>query len=349
MSKKSKTGRKKYFLLVLALAVCVYVASLFLVASTRVSDALHSLFGSTALEYAASSTPPAPTLDIRAYNEGMIALAGYGTTSAATGISATSSRWTATTSSIWSPKNLWPVSTVYPQAGALLPFSRIVAYYGNFDSTAMGILGQYPPQEMIGKLQSVVQQWQAADPSVPVVPALDYIAVTAQGSPGADGKYRLRMPADQIEEAISLADQMHGIVFLDVQPGLSTLQAEIPLLAQYLKLPEVELAIDPEFSMKDGAKPGTEIGTMDATDVNYAADYLAKIVNENDIPPKILVVHRFTEDMVTNYQDITPLPQVQIVMNMDGWSTPAKKERVYDEVITTDPVQFSGIKLFCQE
>ncbi len=161
----------------------------------------------------ATTTPPIPVLDIFAYNKKMIAIAGYGTTTRLTGITATSSAWTATTSSISSPKNPWPVAAAYPNAGAILPFSRIVAYYGNFESTAMGILGQYPPQQMLQKLQDVTTEWQSADPSTPVIPALDYIAVTAQGSPGADGKYRLRMPADQIEEAISLADQIHEIGF----------------------------------------------------------------------------------------------------------------------------------------
>ena len=30
----------------------------------------------------------------------------------------------------------------YPNPGALLPFHRIVAYYGNFYSTHMGVLGE---------------------------------------------------------------------------------------------------------------------------------------------------------------------------------------------------------------
>ena len=178
------------------------------------------------------------------------------------------------------------------------------------------------------------------------MPAIDYIAVTAQGSPGADGKYRLRMPADQIEKAIAFADQIHGLVFLDVQVGLSNLQTEIPLLAEYLKMPEVELAIDPEFSMKTGKTPGTVIGTMDALDVNYAADYLANIVRQNNLAPKILLVHRFTEPMVTNYKKIIPLPEVQILLSMDGWSSPAKKIKVYNEVVRDEPIQFAGIKLF---
>ena len=39
----------------------------------------------------------------------------------------------------------------------------------------------------------------------------------------------------------------------------------------------------------------------------------------------MLVIHRFTQPMVTNYKKITPLPQVQIVMDMDGFGTPARR------------------------
>ncbi len=345
MSKKNKNADNNFFILIIV-GVFVYVGFLFVIASPNVISGFERAFSFAGVEYSASSTPPAPALDILAYNQKMVALAGFGTTTVATGISATSSMWTAATSSISSPIHFWPVSTTYPDAGAILPFSRIVAYYGNFDSASMGVLGADPPQEMISNLQDVAATWQDADPTTPVIPALDYIAVVAEGSPGPDGTYRARMPADQIEQAIALADQMHGLVFLDVQVAWSTLQAEVPLLEQYLKLPEVELAIDPEFALKPGQKPGVVNGTFDATDINYVANFLANIVKENNIPPKILLVHRWTDHMVTNWQNIKPLPEVEILMNMDGWSTPAKKTQVYNLVITEDPVQFSGIKLF---
>ena len=240
----------------------------------------------------------------------------------------------------------WPVKAVYPDAGALLPFNRIVAYYGNFYSTQMGVLGEYPPDEMMAMLASTTAEWAAADPSTPVIPALDYIAVTAQGSAGADGKYRDRMPDSQIQKAITLANSMNGLVFLDVQVGWSSVETEVPLLAEYLTLPNVELSLDPEFDMESGAKPGGEIGTMDASDINFAANFLANIVNKNNLPPKILVVHRFTQDMATNYKEITPLPQVEVVMDMDGWGSPAKKINTYKTVIAAEPVQFTGFKLF---
>jgi hypothetical protein len=43
----------------------------------------------------------------------------------------------------------------------------------------MGILGEIPRAEMIKKLQ-VVAKWQAADSTTTAIPALHYIAVTAQ-------------------------------------------------------------------------------------------------------------------------------------------------------------------------
>jgi hypothetical protein len=243
-------------------------------------------------------------------------------------------------------KNLWPVKTVYPNDGALLPFNRIIAYYGNLYSTKMGVLGQYPEDQMLQKLEVEVKKWETADPTTPVIPALHYIVVTAQGSPGDSGKYRLRMPDSEIDKVIKMADKINAIVFLDIQVGLSTIQTELPLFEKYLKLPNVHLGIDPEFSMKTGVKPGKVVGTYDASDINFAANYLAKIVKENNLTPKILVVHRYTQKMVTNYQNIKPLPEVQIVMHMDGWGGKAKKINTYKRFVVGEPVQFTGFKIF---
>jgi hypothetical protein len=268
-------------------------------------------------------------------------------TSTASSTATTTGLLASTTPKTLKKAPLWPVKTVYPNVDAILPFKRIVAYYGNFLSTKMGVLGEYPADEMLTKLMAEVAKWEAADPTTPVVPAIDYIAVTAQGSAGADGKYRARMPDSEIDHAIDLASQVNGIVFLEIQAGLSDLHSEIPELDKYLKMPQVHLALDPEFYMgRTGNPPGTVIGTMDASDINYAANYLANLVRENNLPPKILVVHRFTYDMVTNYKNITPLPEVQIVMDMDGWGSPAKKYTTYSKILATEAVQFTGFKLF---
>jgi hypothetical protein len=241
----------------------------------------------------------------------------------------------------------WPAPAVYPNAGALLPFNRIVAYYGNFYSKRMGVLGQYPPDEVIKMLDKEVAKWKAVEPTTPVIPAIDYIAVVAQHNGGKDGMYRYRMPDDQIKKALDMADQIKGLLVLDLQIGFSDVRTEIPRLESYLKLPNVMLALDPEFAMKTtGVAPGGEIGSLDASDINYAAEYLAGIVKKYNLPPKILIVHRFTQHMITNARAIKPLPEVQIVIDMDGWGYKGKKLDSYKYFVAAEPVQFTGMKIF---
>src|SRR5450755_1951241 len=180
----------------------------------------------------------------------------------------------------------WPVKLEYPLPGAIFPFYRVVAYYGNLYSKKMGVLGEYPTDTMFRKLQQEIARWQAADSTVPVKPALHYIAVTAQGYPGKGEKYRLRMPYKQIDSVIRMAARINALVFLDIQVGKSTVQDEVPQLERYLKMPQVHLGIDPEFSMKTGKKPGTVIGTMNDSDINFTIKYLTNLAKVNQLPPK---------------------------------------------------------------
>jgi hypothetical protein len=244
------------------------------------------------------------------------------------------------------PPPVWPVKGPEPLPGSILPAKRIVAFYGNPLSKRMGILGALPPETMLAKLDTVVAAWQKADTTTPVQPALHLIAVVAQGSPGRDGKYRARMADELIDRVLTWAETRDALVFLDLQVGKSTLREELPRLAKYLSLPNVHLGIDPEFSMKRGGIPGERIGTYDAADINYASSFLADLVTQHNLPPKVFVVHRFTRPMVTNVSKIVLDPRVQIVMHMDGWGWPSLKKESYRRYIYAEPVQFTGFKLF---
>lgn len=240
----------------------------------------------------------------------------------------------------------WPAKAPYPLPGAIFPYNRVIAYYGNLFSKRMGVLGEYPKDEMFKRLQVEMDKWQKADSSVNVMPALHYIATTAQGSPGKDGKHRLRMPFAQVDTILSWAKEINALVFLDIQIGHSTVKAEIPTWEKYLSMPNVHFGIDPEFSMKGGEVPGRKIGTMNAEDINDAIDYMAGLVRKNNLPPKILVVHRFTQGMVTGYERIKIVPEVQVVIDMDGFGGKVLKRSTYLRYIYREPVQFTGFKLF---
>ncbi len=293
--------------------------SISIVSAVNVMDTAHA---ETGADEPATITPLAVAIDTTEYNQKMLALGNN------------------------DPAGKWPVKTVYPLPGAVFPDHRVVAFYGNLYSKRMGILGEIPRDSMLGKLKEEVAAWQLADPSTKAIPALHYIATTAQGAAGRDGKYRLRMPHHQIDTILKWAKEINALTFVDVQVGHSTVKEEVPLFEKYLAQPNVHLGIDPEFSMKNGERPGSKIGTFSADDINDAVDFLAALVRKHKLSPKVLVVHRFTRGMITDYEKIRIVPEVQVVIDMDGFGDKELKKATYKQYIYKEPVQFTGFKLF---
>jgi len=230
--------------------------------------------------------------------------------------------------------------------GDLLPCNRIVAYYGNPSSTRMGALGEFPRDEMLRRLQGEVRRWSEADPSTPVIPALHLIAVVAQGAPGPSGHYRAQMRDQAVDSIYQMARSINAIMLIDVQVGTDDVRNIMPRFEEFLKRPDVHFAVDPEFYMRGGIVPGRKIGTMYAADINYVTEQLARIVRENNLPPKVLVIHRFTRNMVPDAENIRLRPEVEFVMDMDGWGAPWLKHDSYQDYIVRHPVEFTGFKLF---
>jgi hypothetical protein len=240
----------------------------------------------------------------------------------------------------------WPVNAPKPLPGSILPDKRIVCYYGNPNSKRMGALGEYPRDDMLRRLQREVQNWTKADASTPAIPCLHMVTVVAQGDPGPSGKYRSQMRDSQVDSIYQMARSINGIFFIDVQVGTDDIRNIMPRFEEFLKRPDIHFAVDPEFYMRGGIVPGRKIGTMTASDINYVTGEMARIVRENKLPPKVLVIHRFTRNMVQGYRDIILRPEVQIVMDMDGWGAPWLKRDSYRDYVVSEPVQFTGFKLF---
>jgi hypothetical protein len=243
-----------------------------------------------------------------------------------------------------------PTSTTHvlppPLPGSILPSRRIVSYYGNPLASGMGVLGEQPPEKLFPRLRAQAEAYASADRERSVTPALELVAVVAQGQPGPDGLYRLRMETELIERVAGWADEHGFLLILDVQIGRGKVDDEVAWLLPFLKRPNVHLALDPEFAMPRNQVPGQRVGTMDAAAINGAQRILADLVESEQLPPKLLLVHRFTEEMVTSHQKIATDPRVQVVMVMDGFGAPALKSRQYDTLIAEQRVQYTGFKLF---
>jgi hypothetical protein len=251
--------------------------------------------------------------------------------------------WLAATSFLPAPA---PRSPARIPAERLLPAHRIVTYYGNPRSGHMGILGALPPREMLERLREQAAEYERADPATPVLAALHLVTVVAQKDPGPHGLYRARMPDSLVEQVASWAEPDSLLLFLDIQPGRSPVVTEVRAYLEFLKRPRVHLALDPEFTMGPGQVPGREIGSIDAEDVNHVIDILAALVDAHGLPPKVLVVHRFTERMLVGRERIRLDPRVQVVINMDGFGAPTLKRDSYRAFVASQPVEFTGFKLF---
>jgi hypothetical protein len=245
--------------------------------------------------------------------------------------------------------NLEPAQSQVETNDGLLPQYRLLLFYGFPNNEQMGILGEYDKQRLLELLRDQAAAYEAADPSRPVKIAFEVIASVAQADPQSDGSYLLDAPAELLNEYSEFAEANDMLLFLDVQIGRRKVSAEVEGLRPWLEKPFVHLAIDPEFAMEKGQTPGLHIGQVDGSDITWSQQYLAEISKELGIPPKVLIVHQFQYAMIENKDTVAPMPGVQLVIDMDGWGAPDLKRATYDAVITQQPIEYHGVKLFYKQ
>jgi hypothetical protein len=236
-----------------------------------------------------------------------------------------------------------------PSDGPLLPNYRVVTFYGHPHDPNMGIVGEYSMDEIAQKVKAEAANYAAADPTRPVVAAFELIATVAQRVPGADGTYILDTDRDTLNSYIDYAAQNGMLVVLDLQVGRGTVADEIEKVRDLLAKPNVHLAIDPEFAVAEGQVPGEYIGSIPADSITYAQQVLADISASNNIPPKLLIVHQFREDMIQGKETLAPYPGVQLVIDSDGYGAPELKTAVYNFIVRDAPIEYAGVKVFYKQ
>ncbi|MUV37850.1 hypothetical protein JNUCC1_01656 [Lentibacillus sp. JNUCC-1] len=232
------------------------------------------------------------------------------------------------------------------QTNGPLKNHRIVAYYGHPNSENMGILGEMGKDELMKKLKEQTQAYSDADPERPAVPMIELISTVAQRDPGPEGHYYHRTPPELIDEYADLAKENDALLMLDVQLGTDSVLHQVKLLEEWLKLPYVHLAIDTEFHVAEGETPGVDLGGVDGAEVQEAVEYLTDLVEENDLPDKMIVVHQFIDDAITNKSAIRPSEHVQVTLNYDGWGDASTKKSLYRKFVRNEAVQYGGFKIF---
>jgi hypothetical protein len=230
---------------------------------------------------------------------------------------------------------------------SFLSANTIVSYYGHPYAETLGILGQHEPEELVALLQEHARQIDELNGIRGVQPAFHMVWGTAQPQPGDEGLYVLHVDPETTQEYIDLACRNRFLIFLDLQNGRSDPLDELRRIEPYLRSGHVHVAIDPEFTMREGEAPGQVIGHVTAEQINAVQAELERIVQENNLPGKILIVHQFDEGMIRDREAIQQFPDVHVVVDMDGFGPGDVKIRKYG--MFSQPAEHGAIKIFFQQ
>ncbi len=235
-----------------------------------------------------------------------------------------------------------------PRGGGreIFPAHRVVAYYGNPGTAALGVLGETPPEEAAARVEEAAAPF--ATPDRPVLPAMELIVTVAQASPGSDGDYSAPTDMDAILPWLFAARDAGMLLILDIQPGRAPFLPEVQRYEDLLREPDVGLALDSEWRMGPDQVPGQVIGSVDASEINEVSAWLADIVREEDLPEKVFLLHLFTGSMILNRDAVEDRPGLATVFHVDGFGGQEIKIRKYDQLKAQPPFA-NGFKLFYDE
>jgi len=241
----------------------------------------------------------------------------------------------------------FPRSTLKPSS--LFDRYLIVSYYGHPGSPDMGVLGEHGAEAVVRMVAEHSTRYDRQNGIRGVLPALHLIYAVAQGEPGEGGRYLARTAASEVRRYIDLTSRYDMLLFLDIQVGRSSVRDEVARVLPFLRYPNVHLALDPEFAVTGGEVPGRDLGSLSAAEINEAQAELARLVRRSGLPPKILVVHQFTDGMLTGGEAITAHNGVDLVVDVDGFGPAETKRAIYERFAARAYARRPAIKLFFQQ
>jgi hypothetical protein len=232
----------------------------------------------------------------------------------------------------------------------LFPGREIVALYGSPFYPALGALGQQGLQASIARAKALAAQYSALT-SVPVVPGFEIIATVASASPGPSDTYSQVFTVAALQPWVAAATKAGLYVTLDLQPGRASFLAQAKQYQSLLELPNVGLALDPEWQLQPGQLPLQQIGSVSIAQVNSVASWLASLTATYHLPQKLLELHEFRLSMIQGIQQLdTDYDDLAVVINMDGQGSPSAKLQTWRAVVAGAPKGvFFGWKDFYAE
>jgi hypothetical protein len=222
-----------------------------------------------------------------------------------------------------------------PGGGFLLfEGTRMVSLYGNVETAVLGVLGEQGPAAALERLLPLAAPYGADGRTV--IPAFEIIATVAAAEPGLDGNYSNEGDPETLRPWIELAAREGVYVLLDLQPGRTDFLTQAMIYEEFLRLPHVGLALDPEWRLDPDEFHLQTFGGVSAEEVNTVVEWLAGIVREEALPQKMLLLHQFRLSMLPDRQLIDVPPELAVTVQMDGQGFVDDKYATWG-VLTTQP------------
>ncbi len=232
----------------------------------------------------------------------------------------------------------------------IFPGRRFVALYGHPGTASLGVLGAQDLDASIDRARQLAAQYDPLS-DVPVIPTFEIIATVAQGAAGRDGDYSGESSVDELRPWVEKASAAGLYVVLDLQPGRADPLAQAKLYAPLLSLPNVGLAVDPEWALAPTQLPLKQIGSIDSSKLNEVGAWLDAFTASKHLPQKLYVLHQFRLSMIGNEAKLrTHYDNLAVLIHMDGQGTQPNKDATWRSVVATAPkgVPF-GWKNFTKE
>jgi hypothetical protein len=219
----------------------------------------------------------------------------------------------------------------------MFPGRRLVALYGHPGAASLGVLGEQGVAAAVARAYRVARRYRKLS-RVPVVPSFELIATVAQRSAGADGNYSGESSVRTLLPWVKAAGRNGMLVLLDLQPGRADLLDQAIRYRRLLRMPQVGLAVDPEWKLGPRQKPLQQIGSIGAAEINRTSAWLARLTREEHLPQKLFVVHQFRLSMIGHEERLrTDHPELALLVHMDGQGGAAQKLATWRSVTAARP------------
>ncbi len=232
----------------------------------------------------------------------------------------------------------------------VFPGRRLVALYGHPGDPRLGVLGEQAASAAVTRARQVAGAYSSLV-NEPVVPAFEVIATVASGGAGPDGNYSSESSLAHLRPWVDVARDAGIYVLLDLQPGLTDFLTQAKLYTELLQQPHVGLALDPEWRLKPGQRHMQQIGTVTADEINKTATWLADLTRAHKLPQKVLMLHQFRLDMISNRSSLrTDFDELRIVIHADGFGSAGQKFNTWNALhVNAPPNVLWGWKNFYDE